>query len=289
MISLDGRVAIVTGGVRGLGRAMTDALLAAGARVFVIARSADQVADAVSQLELAAPGRAAGMSADVSRLADCQAVLARMTKVLGPPDVLVNNAAVGLGSFPGDASVNRIRPFHTVAPEAVETMLRVNLLGAFNMYQTMVPGMIQRGFGRIVGISTSRPTMRRPNVGPYGPIKAALEAATHIWAQELAGTGVTANILLPGGISDTGLVAGGDPGTRAKPFSAGKGPLGLEGRSMDLLPPYIMGPPIVWLASDRSAATSGRRFVARDWDPDLPQDEAAARAMQAPSEAPVIM
>ena len=283
--SLEGRVVLVTGGARGLGRVMTLALVDAGANVFIVARSADQVAATLDEARDLGKGRCEGFSADIGQDEDCRAAVAVATAAFGPVQVLVNNAATGMGN----RRPNGPAPFHELDPAGIAAMINVNLMGAYRMFCAAVPSMVELGFGKVVSISTSRPTMRRPGVGPYGPIKTALEATTLIWAQELAATGVTANILLPGGISDTALVPGDNVGKRAKPFAAGKGPLGLEGASSDLLPAEIMGPPILWLASDESNEISGRRFVARDWDPDLPPPRAAERAMQTPMDAPTIM
>ena len=90
---------------------------------------------------------------------------------------------------------------------------------------------------------------------------------------------------------DTALIPGGNVGSRAPAFAAGKQSTGLEGTNVNqcLLPPEIMTPPTLWLASDASAAISGRRIVARDWDPDLPPAQAAARALQPRSSATVVM
>jgi NAD(P)-dependent dehydrogenase (short-subunit alcohol dehydrogenase family) len=286
---LSGRVAIITGGARGLGRAMAHALAAAGASVLIVARSADQVAATVSETEkLSYSGKIEGLVADVSSEIDCYRIVETAEERLGDVSVLVNNAAIGPYAAKEVVSIHTPFPFWTIDGETIANMVKINLLGPFHMFRAVAPRMVQRAFGKIVNISTSRTTMRRTNSGPYGPLKAGLEAATSIWAEELEGSGVTANVLLPGGLSDTSFVPGGVVGQRAKPFRAGKAPIGDEG-SKEFLPPDIMGPPIVWLASDQSNGISGRRFVARDWDPDLPAMEAAQRAMQQPSATPVIM
>lgn len=283
--SLEGRVVLVTGGARGLGRVMTMALVGAGADVLILARSADQVERTVEEARALDRGRCAGFSGDVGRWEDCRAAVASAEERFGHVQVLVNNAATGMGRW----QLTSPTPFHALEPAGIELMVDVNLLGTYRMFRSVAPSMIENGFGKIVNISTSRPTMRRPYSGPYGPIKAALEATTAIWAQELADTGITANVLLPGGMSDTSLVPGENIGNRARPFQAGKGPRGMEGRGSELLPAEIMAPPILWLASDESNTISGRRFVARDWDPDLPPAQAAELAMQEPSEMPVVM
>lgn len=279
--SLAGKVAIVTGGTRGIGRVMAEALLDEGASLFVAARSSDQVASATAELDAAYPGRVAGMTADVSSYDQCEALVAKARQAFGRVDILVNNAAIGV-------TANAGKRFYEMDVEGLKPVIDINFIGVLNMYRAAAPGMIEQGFGRIVNISTSRPTMRR--AGAYGALKAAMEMLTTVWAQELIGTGVTANVLLPGGMTDTAMVpGGGDVGARAAPFAAGKGPVGLEGTNTDFLPASIMGPPIVWLAGDDSAAQSGRRYVARDWDPDMPPAKAAERATQPPAEVPTIM
>ncbi|NIJ08539.1 3-oxoacyl-[acyl-carrier protein] reductase [Sphingomonas vulcanisoli] len=287
--SLENRVTIVTGGSRGLGKVMAMALVQAGGRVLIVARSADEIAATVAEAKALGTGACEGYVGDVSRWEDCAAAVDHTEGLFGPVQVLINNAALGFPAKQASLPLGTPFPFWTYQPEDITAMVGVNLLGPFAMFHAVAPRMIAAGFGRVIGISTSRPTMRRPNAGAYGPIKAALEASTAIWAQELQGTGVTANILLPGGPTDTAFVPGGNVGARAKPFVAGKEPVGQEGTNIDLLPASIMAPPILWLASDQSNGVTGRRFVARDWDADLAPSDAARRAMQPPSDMPVIM
>jgi 3-oxoacyl-[acyl-carrier protein] reductase len=169
-------------------------------------------------------------------------------------------------------------------------MVETNLVGAFYMARAAVPGMLAQGFGRIVNLSTSNPTMVMQGLAAYGATKAGLEAATVMWAKDLAGTGVTANVLLPGGPSDTALIPGGAVGTRAIPgFRAGRGPKGDEGRTGGILPAEIIVPPALWLSADESSGWNGRRFVAKDWDDELPPEDAAARAATDPQPAPRVM
>lgn len=286
-MTLVGRTAVVTGGARGLGKVMALALAEAGANVLITAaRSPDQIAATVGETAGLA-GRVHGIIADAGDDADCRRVADAATARFGRIDILVNNAA--RGSREQRAAGERRPRFWEIDAGAVERMTETNLAGPFLMARAVVPDMIAQGFGRIVNISTSRSTMRLIGGGPYGPIKAALEAATWIWARELEGSGVTANVLLPGGATDTDLIPGEGVGTRAMDFVPGKAPPGNEGTGNGLLPPWIMAAPIVWLASDASAGSTGRRFVARDWDVDLPADEAALHAVQPPCALPVVM
>ncbi|HUI71263.1 MAG TPA: SDR family oxidoreductase, partial [Spirochaetia bacterium] len=105
------------------------------------------------------------------------------------------------------------------------------------------------GWGRIINISVSLETMRRKGFSPYGPSKAALESMSAIWAQELVGTGVTLNLLLPGGATNTGMIPESFP----------------EERRRQLIDPQVMGPPAVYLASNESSSVNGERIVAIEW------------------------
>lgn len=102
--------------------------------------------------------------------------------------------------------------FWSAPADAWRRMIETNLVGVFLMTRAVVPGMLERGLGRIINISTSHPTMVMQGLAAYGAAKAGVEAATVMWAKDLAGTGVTANVLLPGGPADTALVPGGGAG-----------------------------------------------------------------------------
>lgn len=115
------------------------------------------------------------------------------------------------------------------------------------------------GIGRAIDNTTSFRTMLR--ILPYGAAKAALEAMSAVWAKELAGTGVTVNVLVPGGPTDTPMLGDGSGWPRDK-----------------MLRPSIMGPPAAWLVSDRAKEFTGRRIAAARWDTTLAPDEAARRA-----------
>lgn len=121
--------------------------------------------------------------------------------------------------------------------------------------------MMRQGWGRIVNVTTSLGTMIRDGSPTYGPSKAALEAFSAIMAKDLAGTGVTVNVLVPGGMTNTGMI----------PQEAGY-------QRADMIQPEVMAPPLAWLVSDAAADVTGRRFLAVHWDPALPPAEAAARA-----------
>ncbi len=123
----------------------------------------------------------------------------------------------------------------------------------------VLPMMRKKAFGRIVNNTTSYRTMLR--VLPYGSAKAALESMSAVWASELESSGITVNVLVPGGPTDTPLISDQSGWARDK-----------------MLRPEIMGPPISWLLSDASAGFNGQRITAARWDTSLPPKDAAKRA-----------
>lgn len=293
--SLRGRVVLVTGAGRGFGRLMSLALAEQGAQVLgTSARNRaelDATAAAVNAAAAAAGrgGRFVGALADVSSETECEAVAAQATREFGRIDALVNNAARG----PMEANPNYFQEkpkFWSAPADAWRRMIETNLVGVFLMTRAVVPGMLERGLGRIINISTSHPTMVMQGLAAYGAAKAGVEAATVMWAKDLAGTGVTANVLLPGGPADTALVPGGGAGKlAAADYRAGKGPTGDEGRIGGILPAEVIVPPTLWLCADESSAFNGRRIVGKDWDPEVAPELAVAKAMQPQGVAPRIM
>jgi len=257
-LSLAGRVAIVTGGGRGLGRAMTLGLAHAGAAVVATAAREGSEIERVAA-EAGAPGHVLPILADVTKEEDCQRVVAATLDRFGRLDVLVNNAGRGM-KYVSEQFMTEPTRFWQVAPETWRLVIDTNVVGPFLMARAAAPRMLVAGWGRIVNVSINAETMRRRGFSPYGPSKAALESATIIWAQDLAGSGVTVNALLPGGAALTGMIPASYPDhLRAK-----------------LLDPAIMAPPLLWLASARSDGVTGRRFIATQWREDSPKAAAEA-------------
>lgn len=287
--SLEGRAIIVTGGGRGLGRAMAEALVDAGADVMLTGgHAAAELEAAKAELAARGGGRCAAMLADVGDAAACEAVAAATVAAFGRVDVLINNAArAGNTVYPGKTYADQPR-FWEADPDIYADLVHTNLVGPFLMTRAVLPGMLAQGFGRIINISTSRPTMLFGSAGPYGPAKAALEANSRVWAGQLEGTGVTVNVLLPGGAADTALIPGPGVGTRAGPWNPADGPF-QEGRNTRLWPPEVMVAPALWLASDASNGVNGQRFVGCNWNPALPADEAAAISRAACIDTPHII
>jgi NAD(P)-dependent dehydrogenase (short-subunit alcohol dehydrogenase family) len=245
-LPLAGRVAVITGGGRGLGRAMGLGLAKAGAAV--IATAAREHLE-IENLRAAVPqDRIAPLVADVTKEDDCARVVATAIERFGRLDILVNNAGRGMKYVSEDFMTEPTRFWETAA-ETWRLIIDTNVVGPFLMARAAVPPMLAAGWGRIINISMNTETMRRRGFSPYGPSKAALESETIIWAQDLAGSGVTVNALLPGGATLTGMIP--------KNF-----PDHLRGNLID---PAIMVPPLLWLASTKSDGVTGRRFVAAQW------------------------
>ena len=144
-------------------------------------------------------------------------------------------------------------------------IIETNVNGPFFVARAVAPGMISRGWGRIINISMNRETMRRQGFSPYGPSKAAVESETIIWAQDLAGTGVTVNALLPGGASQTGMIPDEVPPELRK----------------KLISPEIMVAALLWLVWDAANKGGGKRLDASRWDNNLTPSEAADKACEA--------
>ena len=273
-IRLDGKVAIVTGAARGLGQAMAMGFLHAGANVVFADtdRSALEQAlgTAVAQY---GSGSAIGLRCDITNRAECERVVDEAVDEFGALHVLVNNAGKGQIHLERSPNTKSLK-FWESDPDIWQEVIATNISGTFLMARSAVPPMLAAGWGRIVNVTTSLATMQRRNNSPYGVTKAAIEAETLIWAQELAGTGVTVNSLIPGGAADTEFV-----------HDASRKELAAMGRT--LLPPSVMVPPILWLASPLSDGVTGARFVGKLWDASLPPNEAAAKAREASVLLPV--
>ena len=253
---LEGKVVLMTGAGRGMGREMSLALAEAGAKVAMIDIDEDVLRAAARDAEAAGgQGCALPIVCDVTDADRAAAARDEILSRFGRLDMLVNDAVVGPERI-GDHFFHDPPKFWQLEDALWRQMLEVNVYGPQLMARTVVPTMIEAGRGRIVNVTTSLNTMYRAGAGAYGPSKAALEAHTHIMAHDLDGTGVTANVLIPGGPVNTRMIPEASGVDRAQ-----------------LIQPRVMRDPIVWLCSDDSDGVSGMRFIALRWDASLPRDE----------------
>jgi NAD(P)-dependent dehydrogenase (short-subunit alcohol dehydrogenase family) len=246
------RVAIVTGAAGGIGRAMT--------------RAAGVDRDREPLAALAANAREQGKAEDLLTLQKdltTDSATAEITNAtrnrFGRIDILVNNAGIGPGAIRPD-SWQRPLKFWEITPDQWRRFVAVHTTAPLTLTNAVVPEMMHQGWGRIVNVTTSLGTMLNAGSPTYGPSKAALEALSAIMAKDLDGTGVTVNVLVPGGITNTPMVA--DSG-----FD----------RAM-MIQPEVMAPPLLWLVSDAAGKMTGRRFLGVHWDPELPPEQAAEKA-----------
>jgi NAD(P)-dependent dehydrogenase (short-subunit alcohol dehydrogenase family) len=269
--SLIDRSVIVTGGSRGLGREMALALVEAGARVAVVGLTdSAHLAKTVKDAETAAgAGRLIPIVADLRSDEDCQRVVRETLAAFGAVHVLFNNAGLGIQVVENYSKKPRTMFWETHL-EAWNAIVNTNVHGVFLMARAVAPIMIAQKFGKIINVSTNRHTMLRLGGSSYGGAKAFVEVASRVWAQELDGTGVTVNVLLPGGPVDTGIRTGPLINDRFWPIS-------------------IMRAPTLWLASDRSNGHTAQRFLARLWDETLPLAERIKAAREDGIDKPMMM
>ncbi len=236
---------LITGATSGLGRAMARALTDAGARVVLTSRDRARAEATAEQL---GPG-VIGLALDVRDERSVRAAVDQAQDRLGEIDMLVNNAGIGMRTV-NPRFLTEPQPFWEVAPQGFRDVIETKITGSFLVARCVAPRMLAAGRGRIVNISMNDQTMTRGGFVPYGPAGAGVHALSRVMAADLAQTPVTVNILLPGGATATGMVPDDLPP---------------EARS-GLLDPAIMGPPIVWLASEEAQNIHDERIVATEFE-----------------------
>ena len=257
MAGLEGRVVLVTGAAGGIGQALCRAFAAAGMRVGVCDVNASGALLLAAEL---GAERAIAVEGDVADPASCERAVAAVVGRFGALHALVNNAGLGMGLIRQDHMTKAVG-IDEVSVEMWHRFMDTNLSGAFHMVKAAMPRFRLAGSGRIVNVTTSMFTMLRPGFYPYGVAKAGLEAWTASLGSELAGSGITANVVVPGGPTDTPMVPPESGYDRAA-----------------LIKPAQMAPPMLYLFGDGASGVTGRRFVAAHWDSTLAPDQAAYQA-----------
>lgn len=256
MGKLDGKVAIVTGAGRGIGRAIAEAYLQEGASVTITAAHGQTELDQLAKQDWSE--QVLARLSDVTDQEACEQVVDQTIQRFGHVDILVNNAGRGMKQVRAPFLTEPTR-FWEVEPSVWRMIIGTNVNGPFYMARAVVTRLLeQQREGSIINISVSYATMKRRGFSPYGPSKAALESASAIWAQELIEARIRVNLLLPGGPTNTGLL----PTETPADFQA------------RLLQPEIMKAPAVFLASDASQELTGRRLIATEWSATNPQGRA---------------
>ncbi len=260
--TLDGKVAIVTGAASpmGLGRTMTEALVRAGARVSMMDVNPEWLGQSSNDMrEIGGDDCVMTQVVDVTSVQEAGEAVERTIAEMGGLHILVNNAGIApRNMLMGGETRNN---FWEVSAAEWERVMAVNAGGPFYMTRAVVPHFLAQGWGRIIGVTTSMNTMYNPGGTPYGPSKAAHEAFIAMASRELEGTGVTVNVLVPGGMSNTNLIPDDAVHSRER-----------------MIQPDVMRAPVVWLASDASDGVTGQRFIGHYWDESLPLEERIERA-----------
>jgi NAD(P)-dependent dehydrogenase (short-subunit alcohol dehydrogenase family) len=218
-MKLENRIALITGGGRGIGRAIAMEYARAGAFVAVAARTEAQVREVANELESFT--RALAVTCDVSSSASVTEMFASVTKRFGRgPDILVNNAGIAESAV-----------LIKTDDELWQRILAVNLSGTFYCTRAALPEMIQRGWGRVVNIASIAAKLGAPYISAYAASKHGVLGLTRSAAMEVAKNGVTVNAICPGYV-DTEMVSRGIENiTRRTGLSAAEAKAGLEGMS----------------------------------------------------------
>jgi 3-oxoacyl-[acyl-carrier protein] reductase len=242
MASLNNRVALVTGGSRGIGQAIAVSLAEAGAAIAVNYREKAAEARNVVETIRRAGGRAMAVGADVSQAAEVAGMMAAIESELGPVDVLVNNAGIGL-----------VRTVDELSEDDFDRTIAVNLKSVFLCTQAVVPGMRARKWGRIVNISSGA-ARGAGGIGPhYNASKAGMEGMTRGYAARLVKDGITVNAVAPSLIA-TDMVS-------AVASSAARIPLGRFGTPQECAQVVMMLVGNEYITGQTVALSGGLSFV----------------------------
>jgi len=234
---LAGKVALITGASRGIGKAVARAYATEGAKVFICARSEAELERAAGEIR-AAGGDAAYAAADLSRDGAAERIVREVERRYGPPDVLVNNAGI-LGPR---------APIVTYPVDAWEEVMHINVNSVFILTQTVLRLMTARRQGSIINVSSSVGRIGKARWGAYAVSKFAIEGLTQVLADELKGWNIRANAVNPGGTRTA---------MRAEAYP--------EEDPATLPKPEEITPVFIYLASDDSATVTGQSLDAREW------------------------
>jgi 2-hydroxycyclohexanecarboxyl-CoA dehydrogenase len=240
---LAGRVALVTGGAGGIGRAIAAALYAEGASVAVADLDGDTAEAYAATLEQAGTGggRAVGVRIDVSNSSDVGAAIAVAERELGPVEVLVNNAGIDV-----------IEPFVESKEETWRRIVEVNYLGPVLCARAVLDGMIERGYGRIISISSDAGKVGSSGEVVYSGTKGGLIAFSKALAREVATSGITVNCVCPGPTDTPLLDQIAERSQKMYDSLARAVPMRRLGQPADI------APAVVFLASDGAAFITGQ-------------------------------
>ncbi len=242
-----GKRILITGATSGLGLAMAQALLMEGAKVLVSGREQAKIDKVVLSFK-SLSGESIGALINVRDEQSIQKAVSDMVRLWGGIDILINNAGIGMRTVNPQFLTNP-KPFWEVSSTGFRDLIDTNLTGYFLVAKEVIPHFLKSKAGKIINITVNQETMRRKGFIPYGPSRAGAESLSQIMAQDLGPLGITVNMLLPGGATDTGMIP--------EAFPAEK--------RTQLLRPEVMAEPILFLCSDQSNGVNDERIIAKDF------------------------
>ena len=189
-IELSNKVAIVTGGSKGIGRAIAESLVTAGAGVAITARNDDEIGSTVTELKKLGAGTAAGYVCDVRDYEQVKSVVAEVAKEFGGLDILINNAGVGI-----------FAPVESMSVEDFRAVLETNVFGVFYCCHEAIPLMKQRGGGYIINISSLAGANPHPRMAAYNASKFGLNGFSEALMQEVRHDGIKVSYIMPGSVN----------------------------------------------------------------------------------------
>ena len=256
------KAVLLTGAAGGLGAAMAGALAGDGHRLALVDRDEERLQALADRLwRRHGEGVLLPLALDLADEEACAEAVGRAAERFGRLDMLVNNAGIGMGALRPDYHRRPLAALSEVSVEDWRRFVAVHATAPFVFMRAAAPFMRERGWGRIVNVTTSLSTMLRPQFFPYGASKAALEAMSSQFAGELEGSGITVTVLTPGGPADTPMVTAESAPDRSA-----------------LIAPSVMAAPIRFLASEVSDGFNGRRIVAALWDKRIAPLDSAMKA-----------
>ena len=189
-MKLENSAAVVTGGTKGIGRGIAEALVRAGVNVSISARHEAEVKQAASELTAPGPGRAAGFVCDVRDEAQVKSLFADTVATFGGLDILINNAGVGI-----------FAPVESLTPEDFRTVIETNLCGVFYCCHEAIPLMKRRGGGYIINISSLAGVNAHPQMAAYNASKFGLNGFSEALMQEVRHDGIKVSYIMPGSVN----------------------------------------------------------------------------------------
>jgi len=245
---LDGKVALITGGARGLGRTMAAALAEAGADIALAGRSKDTCQQAAEGIASTSGRKTLAFAADVTKIADVERLADDVEREFGKVDILVNNAGINIRG-----------PIQQLTEADWDAVIDTNLKGPFLCARAIGPRMVSRGWGRVINLGSVLGVIALPGRAPYASSKAGIINLTRVLALEWAGTGVTANAICPGAFATEMNRSLLDDPVKYKEFVA-QIPMGRWGELEEL------AGAVVFLASDAASYVTGTPlFVDGGW------------------------